>query len=90
MRTVRTDGTGTFENDSRLQELKELLHHFSLNDKIDFLHDHKGNLTVNWVEVPTVGDLIIVNRAWAGFGETQIEHTFDRINIFVDTKEFDK
>jgi hypothetical protein len=90
MTILRTDGTGSFKDDSRLQEMKELLHHFSLNNKIDHLHDHKGNLTVNWNVTPTVGDLIIVNRTWAGFGETQIEHLFDKMNIFIDTKEFDR
>jgi hypothetical protein len=90
MKTIRTDGTGRFEDDKRLQELKELTHHFSINEKINLLHDHKGNLKVNWVIVPTVGDLIILNRAWSGFGETNIEHVFDGIDIFIDTKEFDR
>lgn len=90
MKIIRTDGSGRFENDARLQELKELLHHFSLKDKIDLLHDHKGNLKVNWVVVPTVGDMIILNRAWAGFGEENIEHVFDGVDIFIDVKSFDK
>jgi len=90
MTILRTDGSGSFENDKRLTKLREILIHFELEDKIDFLHDHKGLLTVNWVEIPTVGDLIIANRAWSGFYEYTIEHNYDGMNIFVNTKEFDR
>jgi hypothetical protein len=89
MRTVRTDGGGTFENNERLMSLKQLLNHFGLQDKIDLLHDHKGCLTVNWTDPPTIGDLIIVGRAWNGFNDYEIDHTFDGINIFVNAKSFD-
>ena len=89
MDIIRTDGGGPFENDERLTQLKELLTHFGLDEKIDLLHDHKGNLTINWTETPTVGDLIICTRAWIGFSEYEIEHTFDGMNIFVNTKSFD-
>ena len=89
MNTVRTDGSGRFENDERLTQLKQLLTHFGLHEKIDLLHDHKGTLTVNWIEEPTIGDFIICARAWNGFNEYEINHTFDGMNIFVNTKSFD-
>jgi hypothetical protein len=42
--------------------------------KVIGLHDHKGNLSVNWLTTPNIEELTEVIQAWALKGEWSLEH----------------
>jgi len=46
----------------------------SVGDKIDMLHDHKGCLTVTWLQRPSAHDQRVVAQAWEDECECEIEH----------------
>jgi hypothetical protein len=47
--------------------------------------DHKGCLTVRWLEKPTDGRMSCVERAWAGAGESMLRHEWPGGAVNVET-----
>lgn len=76
MEILRTDGGGSFNKNERLIALREILQREIFGEKIYFLHDHKGLLSVNWLEKPNIDELAIVKKWWAFFGEYEITHAY--------------
>jgi hypothetical protein len=79
---VRTCGSGTDYNDDRLKLLKQMIEyhsHYDLSKKIFKLHDHKGDLSVYWFEMPTDGEKKVVIDAWEFLCECNIQHFLMKI-----------
>lgn len=73
MKLLRTDSGGENFTDERLAILKKMLLYYQIT-KIFKLHDHKGLLTVTWIDMPTKNEIEKVNEAWEFFNESEIEH----------------
>lgn len=72
MEILRTDGSYKGNDNHRLEMLRSMLKYHNL--KINTLHDHKGELTVYWVNEPNDEQKDIVRLAWEFLFEYNITH----------------
>jgi hypothetical protein len=80
IRAIRSDGgiCRWYEDDGRLAQLIVILSARikNVSDKIDYLEDHCGCLTVHWKERPTTWERTTVKKAWEFFSEDCVSHEF--------------
>lgn len=78
IRAIRSEG-GTCrwtEDSGRLSQLKIVLsvRIKNVSDKIDYIEDHVGILTVHWKAMPMPFEKKIVKEIWTMFGEDSVYH----------------
>ena len=74
MKILRTDGGGGSHDDERLKIVRSILNYFGWYEHIDLLHDHKGTLTVVWINEPTENEKKHLSDIWEVMSENLIEH----------------
>jgi hypothetical protein len=58
----------------RLEEIRDLMLEKGLKNVLA-LHDHKGNLFIDWSEMPSTDNLVTATKIWTDKGEPHSNHS---------------